>query len=443
MHPAPMFTSRCYQYSAYIALALLLIALVSQATLAQRNFTRDHAEHILEIIKSDIKKNYYDPQFHGIDLEERFRTAREKLKTANSGGQMMTIIAQVLLDFDDSHLFFLPPGRSNPSDYGWEMQAVGERVFISAVKPHSDAEAKGVKEGDQILSIAGFEPTRENLWKIEYLINGLSPKLSLRLTLKSPDGQQRDLELAAKVKKGKTVIDLTGRDIGDYERESENEDHYRRSRWATPSEDLFIWKLPTFSVEDSAIDSMIGKARKYQTIILDLRGNRGGYVSTCQRLAGYFFDKEFVIAEAKGRKKAKPVKTIRSGSPYTGNLIVLVDAESGSASEVFARVIQLEKRGKVLGDRSAGAVMESLQYPHELGIDTVIPYAVSVTEADLIMADGKSLEKVGVIPDEVVLPSAADMLARRDPVMARAAALAGVQLTPEKAGTFFPIEWRK
>jgi carboxyl-terminal processing protease len=435
------FEQRILQRLVLLALSLLLSAGTAPTICGQRNFTRDHAEHILEVIKGDIKKNYYDPEFHGINLEERFRTAKEKLKSANSGAQMMTIIAQVLLDFDDSHLFFIPPGRSNPSDYGWEMRTVGDQVFVSAVKPHSDAETKGVKAGDQILSLAGYEPTRENLWKIEYLIKGLSPKLSLRLNLRSPDGKERELDLAAKVKPGKTV--LTGADFNDLIREAENEDHYRRSRYVTPNEDLFIWKLPTFAVEEETLDSLMSKARKYKTIILDLRGNGGGYVTTCQRLGGFFFDKDLIMAEPRGRKKMKPMKAQRVGTVYTGQLIVLIDAGSASASEIFARVVQLEKRGIVIGDRSAGAVMESLQYPHELGVDTIIPYAVSVTEADVIMADGKSLEKTGVTPDEVVLPSAADLLANRDPVIVRAAALAGVQLTPEKAGLFFPIEWRK
>jgi len=149
------------------------------------------------------------------------------------------------------------------------------------------------------------------------------------------------------------------------------------------------------------------------------------------------------MAEPRGRKKMKPLKSQRSPSPYTGKLIVLIDSDSASASEIFSRVVQIEKRGIVIGDRSAGAVMEALHYPHELGIDTVIPYGVSVTIADLIMTDGKSLERTGVVPDEVLLPSPADMRDKRDPVMARAAALAGVQLTAEKAGLLFPIEWRK
>jgi hypothetical protein len=48
-----------------------------------------------------------------------------------------------------------------------------------------------------------------------------------------------------------------------------------------------------------------------------------------------------------------------------------------------------------------------------------------------------------VAPDEVILPTAADLAAGRDPVLARAAALAGLQMDPVKAGQLFPIEWRK
>jgi hypothetical protein len=59
------------------------------------------------------------------------------------------------------------------------------------------------------------------------------------------------------------------------------------------------------------------------------------------------------------------------------------------------------------------------------------------------MADGNGLEKVGVTPDELLLPSGADLLAKRDPVLSRAAALAGLKLDPEKAGALFPVKWKK
>lgn len=59
------------------------------------------------------------------------------------------------------------------------------------------------------------------------------------------------------------------------------------------------------------------------------------------------------------------------------------------------------------------------------------------------MKDGQSLERIGVTPDEIKLPVPADLAAKRDPVLAYAASLLGVTLTPEKAGALFPLEWRK
>ncbi|HEU5239666.1 MAG TPA: S41 family peptidase, partial [Pyrinomonadaceae bacterium] len=130
-------------------------------------------------------------------------------------------------------------------------------------------------------------------------------------------------------------------------------------------------------------------------------------------------------------------------TPFSGQLIILVDGNSASASELFARVMQLEKRGTVLGDDTAGAVMTSRSYDHEIGVGRVLYFGTSVTISDVIMTDGKSLERVGVKPDELVIPIGADFAASRDPVLARAAEIAGVKLTPEKAGSLFPVEWKR
>jgi C-terminal processing protease CtpA/Prc len=445
MKPEPSSSGRLGRPFFRTAVLIALLSVISQATIApQSNFTRAHAEIILNVIKDDIKKNYYDPEFHGIDLDARFKTADEKLKTATSVGQMFGIIAQVLVDFNDSHLYFLPPGRASKITQGWNMQAVGNNVYVSAIKPGSDAEAKGLTPGDRVISAGGFQPTRENLWVLNYMFKVLRPQPGLRLIVESPDGKQRQLDVMAKVIPGKQVMDLTSSiDANDYLREIEDEDRADRSRYAELGNELLIWKLPTFAIDPSAIDPMIGRAKRFKTVILDLRGNGGGYVETCERLVGAMFDKEFSIAEPKGRKESKPMKSKRRGDPFTGNLIVLIDSRSASASEIFARVIQIEKRGTIIGDRSAGAVMRARAFSHQLGVDTIIPYDVSVTDADVIMSDGKSLERVGVIPNELVLPTQADLAAKRDPVLSRAAALAGVMLDPEKAGALFPVEWRK
>jgi C-terminal processing protease CtpA/Prc len=81
---------------------------------------------------------------------------------------------------------------------------------------------------------------------------------------------------------------------------------------------------------------------------------------------------------------------------FTGNLIVLVDSKSASAAEVFARVVQLEHRGTVVSDRSSGSVMESLFYPFDDYSGVLVFYGAFITNADLIMADGKRASKWSV-----------------------------------------------
>ena len=104
-------------------------------------------------------------------------------------------------------------------------------------------------------------------------------------------------------------------------------------------------------------------------------------------------------------------------------------------------MVQLEKRGTVLGDRSAGGVMLSRRYSERAGADTTVFFGASVTEADVIMTDGKSLEHVGVMPDQLLVPSASDIAASHDPVLSYAAGLFGVKLSSEEAGKLFPYEW--
>jgi C-terminal processing protease CtpA/Prc len=97
----------------------------------------------------------------------------------------------------------------------------------------------------------------------------------------------------------------------------------------------------------------------------------------------------------------------------------------------------LEKRGVVIGDRTAGAVMTAKLFPHAAGVGTVTFYGTLVTIGDLRMNDGGALEGVGIKPDELSLPTQADLASHRDPVLARAISRLGGTLTPEDAGSFY------
>jgi C-terminal processing protease CtpA/Prc len=293
--------------------ALLIATSAARSTPAQSlSYDRERGREMLDLIKSDIKKNYYDPTFHGIDLEARFRASSQ--------------------------------------------------------------------------------------------------------------------------------------DINDFERDEENAETERRagSRQVEVGDDLLIWKLAEFDLTDSEVDDVLSKARKHKSLIIDLRGNGGGAETTLLRMLGSVFDHDVKLGDIKRRKETKPlVAKTRADNAFKGNLVVLVDSQSGSAAELFARVVQLEKRGAIVGDRSAGAVMRSKFYDHQSGTESVALYGASITDADITMTDGKSLEPAGVPPDRLLLPTGADLAAQRDPVLALAAALVGVKLEPEKAGTFFPYKWRK
>lgn len=408
-------------------------------------FARDRAEEMLAQISADVHKHYFDPKFHGLDWDAKTMETKQRIEQSSSFGGAMSAIAALLDELNDSHTFFLPPEHDYWNDYGWHFEMVGEHCFVTRVRPKSDAEAKNLKPGDEVLSIGGFPPNRLDAWKIYYLIKVLRPQPVLRVQLKDPAGMTRQVDVAAKVKQKKHTIDLTGAneasDVWQLIREGEGDEHRNRARSEELGDDLMILKFPVFDFSASEIGSMIGRAKKHKGLIIDLRGNGGGAEETMKLLVASMLDKEVKIADRVKRKDIKPLETKAWHGPFTGKLVVLTDSESGSASELFARVMQLEKRGSVIGDVSSGSVMEARHYSEKSGADTVVFYGASITEADLIMTDGKSLEHSGVKPDELVLPTAEDLAAGRDPVLARAAQTLGVKITAEDAGKLFPYEW--
>lgn len=444
-----MYTPNSYLRRAVLGLALCATLCASPAARAQTKADlerdRNRGRAMLSLVKDYMKEFYYDPKYRGMDLEARFKAADTKIGEAQSLSQVLGVIAQALSELNDSHTFFIPPPRPVDVDYGWKMQAVGDRVYVTAVKPGSDAEAQGLKPGDEVLSVDGFRPTRPTMWKIEYNYNVLRPSPGKRVVVRSPDGAERELALKAKVEKLDKSVNLTQL-VNEYD--EDREDSKKLPRYyeeGAGTEGVLIWRLREFGYTESKVDEMISKARKHKGLVLDLRGNGGGAVKTLQRMLGYVFDRDVKVGEVKKRKETKQLvaKTRGGEKVFKGTLVVLVDSESGSASEVFARVVQLEKRGTIVGDLTAGAVMMSTQRPGLLGDQSsgnMIQYGLSVTEADIIMGDGQSLEHVGVMPDVVLLPTAADLRERRDPVLARAIELAGGRMSPEKAGQLFPPE---
>lgn len=467
------------------AVALLLLLMVGTLQRARaQGFDKDdikRGREILKIIKESIKENYYDKTFRGVDLDARFKEADEMIKKADSNGQIFGVIAHTLLFLNDSHTYFVPPGRVAHIDYGWQVQMIGDACYIVAVKPGSDAERKGLKAGDTVHFIGGMKPTREDLWKIQYLYGALRPQTRVQLVVQSPGAQPREVSVQSQVFEpgkddfwavvfgGKYSSEEESEEEGDAggedgekdkdkekakKKEKEKERELKRAPLSAHlftdlGGDTFIWKMPRFNLTKDEVDEIMKRAANHKSFILDMRGNGGGYQVTMLRLIGHFFDRDVKVGDLIGRKGKKELVAKSVGNKvFKGQLVVLVDSKSGSAAELVARVAQLEKRGVVLGDRTAGAVMEGRRglYPvfeERVAMIKGTFFSLSVTSADVIMTDGKSLEHTGVTPDTLALPKPEDLAARRDPVLAQALSLVGIKLDAEKAGALFPSMWRR
>jgi carboxyl-terminal processing protease len=431
--------------SARLGPARLVAVIILAATLASSqqqpqisSLDRGRAQDMLRTLAGEVRKHYYDPKFHGVDWDAKVAEAKQKIDKTTTMGMALSHIAAALDSLNDSHTFFLPPQHADRFEYGLQYQMVGDRCFVSHVRPKSNAEAKGVKAGDEIVTLNTYNVNREDLWKVRYVFSILRPQPTLQLELQDLSGAQRQVEIAAKIREGQRIRDMPG--LWELRQEAEMQD-WRSARSREYGDELMVLKVPEFFFSPTDVEDMIGRARKHQNLILDLRGNPGGSVETLKYLLGGIFDREVKIADRIGRKETKPELAKPAHNPFTGKVVVLLDSDSASASELFARIIQLEKRGIVIGDHSSGSVMEAKEYDEQSGTDIVSFYGASVTEWNLIMTDGKTLEHTGVTPDEVVLPTAEDIANRRDPVLARAAEVLGVKISAEEAGKAFPYEW--
>ncbi|MFZ1702481.1 MAG: S41 family peptidase [Pyrinomonadaceae bacterium] len=398
---------------------------------------RDYALRMLDEMDDILKEHYYDSKFHGIDLKSRLETAKARVKTLQYNWQMYRVLVQVLMEFNDSHTRMLLPPRSDYFQYGVGWQMIGQDCFVTSVKNGSDASAKGVEVGDQLLSIGRYTPNRNDLWKINYLIYRLDPAETLDLKLKKPDGTEKAITIDAK-----TMTDKEYR-AEQKARRDKNGEKYFPYKCHEVNTELAACRLETFSVERDDIDKMMKFAAKYPKLILDLRGNGGGLVVMEQYLLSYFFDREIKIADMVTKKKTerRVTKILDTSKQYRGEVAVLIDSNSASAAEITARVLQIEKRAKIYGDFSSGSVMTSIAVPFRsmvgaLAYMAIIRVGMSVTIGDVIMRDGSRLEHVGVTPDEVLQPKGVALRMKTDAVLAYAAMKFGATLSPLEAGKY-------
>ena len=142
-------------------------------------------------------------------------------------------------------------------------------------------------------------------------------------------------------------------------------------------------------------------------VVLDLRGNGGGFLPEAQSLTGLFIDQGPVVQVKVSNGETQVLDDTEPGATYTGPLAVLVDRTSASASEIFAGAIQDYHRGLILGQTTFGK--GTVQSVIELDRWSSRPMngQLHVTIGKFYRVTGESTQHRGVEPD-VALASSID-----------------------------------
>ena len=389
---------------------------------------RGRMHDILNIVANDVEKHYYDPKLKGLDWKALTAQGHQQIDKAQSVSDMITAIFNVVYKLKDSHTAFLPPGRVQRPIFGFEAKAYGNEIRVYRIKKDGPAIASGLQVGDRILRVNNFDAERSTYDTMMLFFRVIRPASQLQIVYQHGTEPPKTTQIEVKMKQGNVIEDLTSNfDFWQLVRDSESPTFHF---WAAFNDAIGYMYVPSFG---SLVPPEVHKLNNPKALIVDLRGNPGGRIDTLLDLAGHFVAEHGKLADMVRREKTEPMKLAPSKPSFAAlPVIVMVDSESSSAAEIFARFIQNRGNGVVLGDHTLGRVMAANVFPGHVGIDTIVPFATYISIGKVVFPDGTELEQKGVVPDVACTATAQDLAANQDSCLMLAVSIAKEKLGLDK-----------
>jgi len=265
---------------------------------------------------------------------------------------------------------------------GVELKADNGALAIVHVIPHSPAEQSGIHDGDRITAVDGQATKSLSTDEAASLLTGAEGSM-VRVQVNSPNQAPREVTVR---RASVEVPSLEGVQILD-----------PNSPMAHGAQGVAYVKIPAFqkttaSDLEQALWDLHGKGMR--SLIIDLRGNPGGLLTAAVEIADKFIADGGIVS-TKGRSEQENFN-YRAHRPGTWRvpLVVMIDGDSASASEIFAGAIKDSGRGKIVGQRSYGK--GSVQGIFPLGKSGA---GARLTTAKFYSPSGKAIANVGITPD--------------------------------------------
>ncbi|MDR2040030.1 MAG: PDZ domain-containing protein [Bacteroidales bacterium] len=270
---------------------------------------------------------------------------RYYVDTVNIGKLAEDAIRKTLKELDP-HSVYIPkdevlamtePLRGSFEGIGISFSTLNDTILIISVVPGGPSEKTGIRNGDKIITID------------QDTVAGKGIKtMDIHKRLRGKKGSEVIVEILRKGEKGLLTFHII-RDkipihsIASYYKVNKDIGYIRLTRFSASSKKEF----------DDALKIL--KKEGAKSLILDLTGNGGGYIDVAVQLASNFFDKGQLIVYTEGDKNKRLNYMAASGGSFKkGKLVIMIDENSASASEIVAGAIQDWDRGLIVGRRSFG-----------------------------------------------------------------------------------------
>jgi carboxyl-terminal processing protease len=426
-----MHTGR-WRRRARLAAALLVIAgRVVAAETAVAETAPEWAQvrdETFNMVWTTVNEAYFDPTFGGVDwaaVREKYRTG---LPQAADKPALRRLLQAMLNELHRTHFsiqpremaVFTPAERVRIGTAGVAVAFVEGAVVVQTVKANAAGEHPDLRPGDLILAVdrveleplraylqeAGIEPTRAGFFLTQMVQSRLRSAVGTALQLRV-----RDLDGGEHL--AKVVI---GPHEGDWSEPMGDFPSVPVECTSSPDQDGLVYlRFNVFARQAmKGIRAALNGVPAGGGLVIDLRGNPGGISLMAPGISGWLTDHAFLLATMHLRQGHIGFTVSPQERAFLGPVAILIDSGSASTSEIMASGLQEAGRARIFGETSAGAALPSVFKALPTG--DLFQYAI----ADLQTPHGVLIEGRGVVPDETVRCTRADLLSGRDPVLAAA-----------------------